>query len=108
MSEITQTFAQELRNRIDPARAAGMTAVYQFVIADEPDGAVYANIDNGAIGVDEGRAATPDITLTAKAADWLAIVKGEQSGQMAFLMGKLKIQGDMTLAMKLASVFHLG
>jgi putative sterol carrier protein len=108
MSEITQRFAQELRNRIDPSRAAGMTAVYQFVISDDTDGAVHANIVNGAIDVAEGRAAIPDITLTATAADWLAIVKGELSGQMGFLMGKLKIQGDMTLALKLQSVFHLG
>jgi len=30
------------------------------------------------------------------------------NGQTAFITGKLKIQGDMTLAMKLESLFQLG
>ncbi|MGC9053156.1 MAG: SCP2 sterol-binding domain-containing protein [Candidatus Hydrogenedens sp.] len=42
------------------------------------------------------------------ASDFLDLVAGKLNGQTAFLTGKLKIQGDMTLALKLQSVFNLG
>ena len=46
--------------------------------------------------------------MTATAENWLKIVAGEMGGQTAFLTGKLKIKGDMSLAMKLQSLFQLG
>ena len=65
-------------------------------------------IDNGDVAVNPGTAESPSITITCTSEDWVKIVNGELNGQQAFLMGKLKIQGDMTLAMKLQSVFSLG
>ncbi|MCL4692852.1 MAG: SCP2 sterol-binding domain-containing protein, partial [Candidatus Hydrogenedentes bacterium] len=50
----------------------------------------------------------PSITLTASDEDWMKIVSGQLSGQTAFLTGKLKIKGDVSLAMKLQSVFAVG
>ena len=32
--------------------------------------------------------------------DWLDMLHGKLDGQMAFMSGKLKIKGDMALAMK--------
>ncbi|MCL4233971.1 MAG: SCP2 sterol-binding domain-containing protein [Deltaproteobacteria bacterium] len=43
-------------------------------------------------------------TITVAAADLLAITTGKLSGQMAFMTGKLKISGDMGLAMKLQKI----
>ena len=39
--------------------------------------------------------------------DWLDMLSGKQSGQMLFMSGKLKIKGDMGLAMKLGSMFSM-
>ena len=106
MSDAAERFAEELRNRIDTTKSAGMTATYQFVVADDPEGQVYTRIVDGDIEVVAGEAPQSDIVLTATAADWNSILHGELSGQMAFLTGKLKIRGDMGLAMKLQSVFR--
>lgn len=106
MSEASQRFAEELRSRIDSGKAAGMTATYQFVLADQPESEVFARIADGQIDVGEGLAPEPDITLTASSNDWNSILRGDLSGQMAFLTGKLKIRGDMALAMKLQSIFR--
>jgi putative sterol carrier protein len=35
------------------------------------------------------------------------MLSGKQSGQMLFMSGKLKVKGDMGLAMKLASMFQM-
>jgi putative sterol carrier protein len=106
MSEAAERFSEELRNRIDTSKTAGMTATYQFVMADEPEGKVYTKIVSGNIEVAQGEAPQSDIVLTASAQDWHSMLHGDLNGQMAFLTGKLKIRGDMGLAMKLQSVFR--
>jgi putative sterol carrier protein len=41
------------------------------------------------------------------AQDWLDMVSGKLSGQMAFMSGKLKLKGDMGLAMKVGGLFQV-
>ena len=53
----------------------------------------------------EGAHASPNITITMASKDYLDLVNGKLNGQMAFMSGKLKIKGDMSLAMKLQSLF---
>lgn len=48
-----------------------------------------------------GRTANPDVTLTVDAEDWRAIQSGELNRTQAFLGGKLKIEGEVTLLMQL-------
>jgi putative sterol carrier protein len=57
--------------------------------------------------VKDGTAASPNLTLQVAASDWLDMVTGKQSGQMLFMAGKLKVKGDMGLAMKLGSMFAM-
>lgn len=106
MAESLQEFFNNLK--LDPEKTAGMNATYQFVASGEGGGNWYVNITNGDAQVNEGMADNPTIVLTASAEDWLDMVNGKMNGQTAFLTGKLKIQGDVTLAMKLESLFNLG
>lgn len=46
-----------------------------------------------------------DVTLILSMDDFEALVDGSLNPQMAFMMGKLKIEGDMGLALKLADIF---
>jgi putative sterol carrier protein len=39
------------------------------------------------------------------AQDWLDMIGGKLNGQMAFMQGKLKLKGDMGLAMKVGAMF---
>jgi aminoglycoside phosphotransferase (APT) family kinase protein/putative sterol carrier protein len=48
-----------------------------------------------------GTVADPDVTLTAEARDWDAIQRGELNRTEAFLGGKLRIEGDVTLLLQL-------
>ncbi|KAG3096371.1 hypothetical protein PI124_g20817 [Phytophthora idaei] len=47
-----------------------------------------------------------DVTITVKDADFVAIAMGKLNAQQAFMKGKLKLKGNMTLAMKLPVVFN--
>ena len=104
MSEV-KAFFDGLTAAVDASKIAGMNAVYQFNIGDD----VYAvAVADGAVNVSDGAAEKASIELTMAPDDFLALIKGELNGQQAFLTGKLKIKGDMTLAMKLQSVFNIG
>lgn len=106
MAESLQDFFNHLQ--IDPKKTAGMNATYQFVATGEGGGNWFVKIANGDTKVSEGMADSPTIVLTASSADWLDMMNGKMNGTTAFLTGKLKIQGDVSLAMKLESLFNLG
>ena len=55
----------------------------------------------------QGAATSPNLTLTMSSQDWLDMTGGKLSGQMAFMSGKLKLKGDMGLAMKVGSLFQV-
>ena len=65
----------------------------------------HFRIANESIEVQTGTHASPNITMTMKESDYLAMVNGKLNGQMAFMSGKLKIAGDMGLALKLQNLF---
>ena len=48
------------------------------------------------------------LTITMAASDYLDMVNGKLNPQMAFMSGKLKIAGDMGLAMKMQQLFPMG
>ena len=65
----------------------------------EGEGAIVIDA-NGARASDDDA----DVTLSASADTFKAILDGEQNPTSAFMTGKLAVDGDMGLAMKLAGV----
>ncbi len=107
MSDVAGFFDQVVE-KVDKDKVQGMNAVYQFNITGDGGGEWNVGLADGAVTAGAGTADSPSITLTMDAADFMDLIAGKLNGQTAFLTGKLKIQGDMTLAMKLQSVFALG
>jgi putative sterol carrier protein len=48
------------------------------------------------------------MTLTADSQDYKDIVTGRTKAMNAFMQGKVKLQGNLNLAMKFAEIFKLG
>lgn len=107
MSQVSDFFAM-VPERVNKDKITGMNCVYQFNIEGENGGKWAVKVADGDATVTEGASESPSITLTMTDENFVNLVTGKLNGQTAFLTGKLKIQGDMTLAMKLASVFSLG
>lgn len=107
MSEIT-SFFEQVPSKVNSDKVAGMNATYQFIINGEGGGEWAVTVADGGATVTAGKVDSPSITLTMDAANFIALITGKLNGQTAFLTGKLKIQGDMTLAMKLQNVFSMG
>ena len=83
-----------------PEKVAGMNCVYQFRVGDA---AWNVKLADGKAGVAEGEAPSPSCTVTMAESDFLDLVSGKLNGQVAFLTGKLKVGGDVGLALKLGS-----
>lgn len=71
--------------------------VAKFVISGE--GAIMIDAAGVRAGDEEA-----DVTLTADADVFRAILEGEMNPTMAFMSGKLAVDGSMGMAMKLGSV----
>jgi putative sterol carrier protein len=85
--------------------AKGMDAVIQFNLGGDGGGTWHVTIKDGACTVTEGAHGSPKMTMTMAASDYVDMINGKLNGQMAFMSGKLKIAGDMGLAMKMQSLF---
>ncbi len=79
------------------AKVSSFDGVAMFVIPGE--GSIVIDAD----GVRAGDVPA-DVTLTASAEVFRAILDGEMNPTMAFMTGKLTVDGDMGMAMKLGSV----
>jgi putative sterol carrier protein len=85
--------------------AKGMDAVIQFKLSGDGGGDYYVEIKDGAAKVAQGTHASPKMTMSLAASDYVDLIAGKLNGQMAFMSGKLKIAGDMGMAMKMQTLF---
>jgi putative sterol carrier protein len=94
MSETIDTAVTALNEKLGDSSLDGSA---KFVI--EGEGAVIID-ENGARAGDE----ETDVTLTADVETFQAIMDGDLDPTSAFMSGKLAVDGDMGMAMKLGSV----
>jgi putative sterol carrier protein len=75
----------------------GLDGTAKFVIEDE--GAIVIDADGARAGDDD-----TDVTLTASRDTFESILAGDLDPAAAFMSGRLSVDGDMGMAMKLGSV----
>lgn len=93
MSDFLEQAAAELNSKISAGVFDGSA---KFAIADV--GAIVLDANGARVSDDDA-----DVTLSADADTFQAIFEGEMNPTSAFMTGKLTVDGDMGLAMKLAS-----
>jgi putative sterol carrier protein len=91
-----------LKNK--PDVVSKINAVYQFNISGPGGGSWSVDCTKPGGAITSGQADGAKCTVNCSDADFLSIVNGKLNPQMAFMSGKLKIQGDMGLAMKLQQI----
>lgn len=93
MSEMIDAAVKALSAKL----SGGFDGIAKFVIPGE--GAIMLDHAGVRAGDEDS-----DVTLTAEADVFRAILDGEMNPTMAFMTGKLSVDGNMGLAMKLGSV----
>jgi putative sterol carrier protein len=85
--------------------AKDANTVYQFNLSGEGGGQFAVRIKNGDCTVEEGTATAPDVTICAAAADYMNIVTGAYPFGLAFVNGRLKVEGDLRLLLRMGKYF---
>lgn len=96
-AEMTQAFQSE--------KAGDLQAVFQFNLSGEEGGEWAVAVANRACTVTEGQAEKPDVTISMGATDFVKMVNGQLKPLVAFMQGKIKLHGNMDLAMKVQELF---
>jgi putative sterol carrier protein len=86
------------------AKLDGIDCVLQFDIWGDGGGSWALAIQDRKPTVTKGAATSPRCTFKASEKDWLDLVRGKLNGPMAFMTGRIKMEGDYFYAMKLGQM----
>lgn len=100
--DVEKIFA-DLNKAFIPERAKGMNVVVVVELLDE--NAYTLTIRDQKLDFSMGKTPGARLTLKATANDFLAIFQRKLDPTAAFFQGRLIVQGDMSLAMKLPGLF---
>jgi putative sterol carrier protein len=104
-NEALQAVFNEIPNVFVPEKAAGVTATIQLNLDDDDGGDWYFVIADAQIKIEPGEAPNPELTLQMDTKDYIRLAKGEEDAMSLFMTGKIKVQGDIMLAMKFQELF---
>jgi putative sterol carrier protein len=102
---------QDIFNSKVPARLADPTegekmraidAVFQFELSGDEPGAWYIDLKAGTSGA--GEHDDPDCTVKMDSDDFKDLYEGKAQGTALFMTGKLQVEGNMGLALKLGEL----
>lgn len=109
VSPLMEIFEQEMEN--DPDKLIEkVRGIYGFKVTNGPGGAEGYWVINAKTGkgtITYNGTVKPDVTFIIKDSDVTDLIKGDLNPQKAFFQGKVKVQGNMGLAMKLIDLQRL-
>jgi len=97
----------DLVKRFSPTAAEGLNAVYQLQLTGDGGDFWHLIIAEQQCQLVSGPADRPDVAITMNADDWSELVAGRLDPLSAYIGGRLKIVGDLSLATRLAALFSL-
>lgn len=109
---MADTTIQELMTNLSaafiPQRAGNLSAVVQVTLTGDESSEWAVTIQDGKCTVAPGPALKPQLTLSADSQVYKDIAFGRLDGMSAFMQGKIRMTGDIGLAMKFNSLFKTG
>lgn len=87
------------------SQAAAIGAVFKFVLDGAGGGKFIVNLkDNPGVTEGDGPA---ECTISMAAQDFVDLTEGKANGQQLFFTGKLRVEGDMALALRLQPLMDI-
>lgn len=104
MSTIQEIF-ERMPREFKADKAADFSAAIQFDLSGNDGGDWYVVIANGAAAVEQGKTEDPDAVIRMEASDFADMMDGKLDPMNAFMMGKVKVEGDLNSVMKFQTLF---
>jgi putative sterol carrier protein len=95
-----------MSSQFNPDAAKDMDAVIQFNLTGAGGGSYYVQIKDGTCAYFAGDHASPRLTTSMNASDFVKMSNREADPETLFNYGKLRLVGDMALAMKMQTLFR--
>ncbi len=107
-SLVISALVQHMASLFRPDKAGDTEATIHIKLWDKPGGG-YDHVElrsaGGAIEIHETPELDPDLTLKVRPTDLRKLVTGDAGARRMALTGRLRVLGDLGLAMKLSSLF---
>ncbi|KAK7120209.1 hypothetical protein R3I94_020273 [Phoxinus phoxinus] len=104
---ISETFSI-IKGILNPDIVKSTQGVYRFDLSGEHAGVWYIDLKNNAGSAGNGEPPVKaDVVMSLDSADFVKMFGGKLKPTMAFMSGKLKIKGDMGLAIKLEKMMAM-
>jgi len=102
MSAVKAVFDEiDARLKEDPAKSKAIDGTFRFIVTGSGAGGYL--VDTRAVEVRPGDEAG-EVTITVDGDDLVAIKEGSLDAMQAFMIGKVQVDGDFGLAMKLQQI----
>ncbi len=92
-------------NYFNPEKAQGISGTVQCMFSGEQASNWVITIADQNCEVYEGKVENPDLTIKADAEMGVNILTGKTDAMRAYMLGKIKVFGDLSLGMKLTDFF---
>jgi predicted lipid carrier protein YhbT len=94
-----------LRKNFRAERSADLRVTYQFELTGPQGGCLWARAQDGQLEAGDGSVADPDVVFRVAAVDFFGVLGGVANPDLLFMERKLEVEGDLSLALKLRSLF---
>lgn len=97
-------FDTALPAKFDPSKVAGFDAVFQLIITGPNGGEWAVTVKDQKLIIKRETHPSPSVTVTLSDTDFVDIIDGKLSGERAFMTGKLKFKGSISIALRLKDI----
>ncbi len=96
-----------ITSRFDAEKAKDLNLSVLFDLSGDNGGQWVVKVADGKCTANKGTIDNPTATLKMDGDDYVAMTKGDLNPMMAFMSGKIKVDGDLNSVMKFQQLFGM-
>ena len=105
---VTELMTETIKSSFMPEKAEGVDTVIQLRLTGSQASDWYLIIKDQKCKSIQGVHPDPKMTMTVDSEDYIKMAIGEMDATMAFLKGKVKVSGDISVALKMGQYMKYG